>query len=245
VVEFCVNKVGVDVNTASYSILTYISGITEKLAKNIVEYRRENKFFTSRDDIKKVKGIGPKAFEQCAGFIMIRDGKNPMDNTRVHPESYPIVQKIAKDHKMAIDQVIGNKFLLSKIDPARYLTETYQAHNFKSLIDDLMNPGLDPRKEFKNIAYREGIETLKDVKEGMVFEGRVTNVTNFGAFIDIGVHQDGLCHISQMADRFVQNPSDIVAVGDIVSVEVTSVDYQKKRISLRIVQGGSRTKIRS
>jgi protein Tex len=235
VVEFCVNKVGVDINTASYSILTYISGLTDKTAKNIVEHRSGNGFFKSRSEIKKVKGIGPKAFEQCAGFLMIREGKNPLDNTRVHPESYPIVDQIAKNHKMTVDLVIGNKFLLKNIDPSKYVTDTYQEHNLKALIDDLMNPGLDPRKEFKNIEYKEGVETVSDVKEGMEFEGRVTNVTNFGAFIDVGVHQDGLCHISQMADRFVKDPNEIVSVGDIVNVKVIGIDYQKKRISLKII----------
>lgn len=235
VIEFCVNKVGVDINTASYSILTYISGLTGKTAKNIIEYRRENGFFKSRKQIKKAKGIGPKSFEQCAGFLMIRDGDNPLDNTRVHPESYPIVKKIAKDHRMTADQVIGNKLLLKTLDPSDYLTQTYQIHNFRSLVDDLKEPGQDPRKTFINISYKEGVETIEDVKKDMILEGRVTNVTNFGAFIDIGVHQDGLCHVSQMADYFVKDPNDVVSVGDIVTVEVLNVDYQRKRISLKIL----------
>ena len=233
VVEFCVNKVGVDVNTASYSILTYISGLSEKMAKGIVEYRRENGMFKSRAAIKKAKGIGPKSFEQCAGFLMIRDGKNPLDNTRVHPESYSIVKKIAEDHKLPLSMVIGNKLLLQRLNPKDYLTETYREHNFKSLLNDLMHPGQDPRAEFRNVNFKEGVDTVDDVKEGMVLEGRVTNVTNFGAFIDIGVHQDGLCHVSQLADFYVKDPKEVVAVGDIVSVEVIKVDYQKKRISLR------------
>ncbi|MCD4783822.1 MAG: helix-hairpin-helix domain-containing protein [Candidatus Eremiobacteraeota bacterium] len=235
VIEFCVNKVGVDINTASYSILTYISGLTAKTAKNIIEYRRENGLFKSRAQIKKAKGIGPKSFEQCAGFLMLRDGNNPLDNTRVHPESYPIVKAIAKDHKMTTDQVIGNKLLFKTIDPSDYLTDTYQIHNFRSLVDDLKHPGQDPRKTFVNISYKEGVETIQDVKKEMVLEGRVTNVTNFGAFIDIGVHQDGLCHVSQMADYFVKDPNDVVAVGDIVTVEVLNVDCQRRRISLKIL----------
>ena len=233
VVEFCVNKVGVDVNTASYSILAYISGLTEKLAKSIIDYRGENGMFKSRAEIKKAKGIGPKAYEQCAGFLMIRDGKNPLDNTRVHPESYSIVKKIAEDHKLPASMVIGNKLLLQRLNFKDYLTETYQEHNFKSLLNDLMHPGQDPRSEFRNVAYKDGVDTVDDVKEGMKLEGRVTNVTNFGAFIDIGVHQDGLCHVSQLADRFVQDPKEVISVGDIVSVEVLKVDYQKKRISLK------------
>lgn len=235
VVEFCVNKVGVDINTASYSILTYISGLTEKTAKSIIDYRRENGLYKSRAEIKKAKGIGPKAFEQCAGFLMIKDGKNPLDNTRVHPESYPIVEKIAKDHKMKTAQVIGNGLLLKNIDPNTYVTEVYGLHNIRSLLNDLTHPGQDPRKEFQNIAYRDGVESIEDVKEGMVLEGRVTNVTNFGAFIDIGVHQDGLCHVSQMADRYVKDPKEVVSVGDIVTMEVLSVDMNRKRISLKKV----------
>jgi len=234
-VEFCVNKVGVDINTASYSILTYISGLSEKTAKSIIEYRRENGFFKSRSQIKKAKGIGPKTYEQCAGFLMIRNGDNPLDNTRVHPESYSIVEKIAKDHRMSVDQVIGNKLLLKTLDPSDYLTDTYQVHNFRSLVDDLKHPGQDPRKTYINISYREGVESVEDVKKDMILEGRVTNVTNFGAFIDIGVHQDGLCHVSQIADYFVRDPNEVVSVGDIVTVEVLNVDYQRKRISLKIL----------
>jgi uncharacterized protein len=237
VVEICVNKVGVDINTASYSILTYISGLSEKMAKSIIEYRTANGFFKSRSEIKKAKGIGPKAFEQCAGFLMIRDGKNPLDNTRIHPESYAVVDKIASENKFATSQIIGNKLFFRNFDPKRYLTDTIGELNLRSIIDDLLNPGLDPRKEFKNISYKEGVESVADVKEGMVFEGKVTNVTNFGAFIDIGVHQDGLCHISKLADRFIKDPNEVVSVGDILSVEVINVDHQKKRISLKVLHG--------
>lgn len=233
VVEFCVNKVGVDLNTASYSILTYVSGLTEKLAKNLIQYRKEHGFFKSRAEVKKAKGIGPKTFEQCAGFLMIREGENPLDNTRVHPESYSIVKEIAKNHKLNVSQVIGNKMLLAKLNPKDYLTETCKEHNFKTILQDLMHPGQDPRKEFQNIKYQEGVETIDDLKEGMKVEGRVTNVTNFGAFIDIGVHQDGLCHISQLADRYISSPGEVVSVGDIITVEVIKVDKQKKRISLK------------
>jgi protein Tex len=236
VIEICVNSVGVDINTASYSILTYISGLSEKVARSLVEHRKSHGFFKSRSQFQKVKGIGPKAYEQCAGFLVIRDGENPLDTTRIHPESYPIVLKIAEKSSLTMDRVVGNRELLKKIDAREYLTETYGMHNVTALLEDLANPMRDPRKAFRSIAYRDDVSRLEDVKEDMVFEGRVTNVTNFGAFIDIGVHNDGLCHVSQMADRFVKNPADIVSVGDIVKVRVMSVDYGKKRIGLKMVR---------
>jgi protein Tex len=236
VIEICVNSVGVDINTASYSILTYISGLSEKVARNLVEHRASHGFFKSRQQLQKVKGIGPKIFEQCAGFLVIRDGENPLDSTRIHPESYSIVLKIAENNALSTDRVVGNRDLLKKINPGEYLTQTYGMHNVTALLDDLVNPLKDPRKAFRSIAYREDVAKLEDVKENMVFEGRITNVTNFGAFIDIGVHNDGLCHVSQMADRFIKNPADIVSVGDIVKVKVLSVDYGKKRIGLKIMR---------
>ncbi len=236
VVEFCVNKVGVDINTASYSILTYVSGLSTKNAKSIIEYRKENGFLKSRADIKKAKGIGPKTFQQCAGFLMIREGKNILDNTRVHPESYDIVKQIARDKKLPLEMVVGNKNLLDKIDVKRYVTETYKEHNLREMLNSLKYPGQDPRSEYQNISYKEGVEELEDVKEGMVLEGRVTNVTNFGAFVDVGVHQDGLVHISQLADHYVKNPADEVAVGDIISVEVLNVDCKRKRLSLKRIK---------
>jgi len=236
VIEACVNRVGVDINTASYSILTYISGLSEKVARSIVEYRREHGFFKSREKLLKVKGVGPKVFEQSAGFLIIRDGENPLDSTRIHPESYPLVAKIAAKKSLGAREVIGNMEYLARVDTREFLTETYGAHYLKALIEELSIPMKDPRKEFRTLTYREGVEKLEEVKEKMTFQGRVTNVTNFGAFIDIGVHQDGLCHVSQMADRFVRDPGEIVSVGDLVSVMVTSVDYAKKRISLRLLE---------
>jgi protein Tex len=235
VIEICVNNVGVDINTASYSILTYISGLSEKVARSIVEYRREHGFFKSREKLMKVKGVGPKVFEQSAGFLIVRDCQNPLDATRIHPESYPVVVKIAEKSALKVRDVIGNKELLKKLDAKEFLTETCGALYFKALVEELSQPMKDPRKEFKTVAYREGVEKIEDVKEKMTFEGRVTNVTNFGAFIDIGVHHDGLCHVSQMADRFVRDPGEIVSVGDIVRVMVISVDYGKKRLSLKLL----------
>lgn len=235
IVQNCVNQVGVDLNTASYAILTHISGLAEKVSKNIVEYREQNGFFTKREELKKVKGIGPKIYEQCAGFLRIRNGKNLLDNTRVHPESYGIVTAIAKDYGKKAEEIIGNREFLVSVDRKKYLTDTYKEFNFASLLEDLMHPGKDPRKSYRNIKYKEDIHSIADLKTDMVLEGRVTNVTNFGAFIDIGVHNDGLCHISQMADRYVSDPSEIVKVGDVVSVKVTAVDTAKKRISLKLL----------
>jgi uncharacterized protein len=235
VIEACVNKVGVDINTASYSILTYISGLSEKVARQVVEYRREHGFFKNRQKLLKVKGVGPKVFEQSAGFLIIRDGENPLDSTRIHPESYPLVAEIAAKRSFSTRDVIGNKEFLATVDAREFLTDTYGAHNFKALLDELSQPMKDPRREFQTITYKEGVEKLEEVKEKMTFQGRVTNVTNFGAFIDIGVHQDGLCHVSQMADRFVRDPGEIVAVGDLVHVMVLSVDQAKKRISLKML----------
>lgn len=235
VIQFCVNHVGVDVNTASYAILTHISGLSEKIARNIVQHRVNKGFFGNRREILDVRGVGEKIFEQCAGFLMIRGGDNPLDNTRVHPESYEIVRGIAEKSGVTIHQVIGNESLLKRLNPGDFLTGIHQIHNVTCLFEDLMHPGQDPRKEYRNITYRDDVASLEDLKEQMTLEGRVTNVTNFGAFIDIGVHQDGLCHKSNMADRFVRDPAEIVSVGDIVRVLVLAVDVQKKRISLKLV----------
>ena len=235
VVELCVNNIGVDLNTASYSILTYISGLAEKVAKNIVEYREKNGMFKTREELKKVKGIGAKVYEQCAGFLRIRDGKNILDNTRVHPESYETVALIAKDMSMNVSELLGNKKALSSINAKKYVSENCGEHNLKTITDDLMHPARDPRKEFRNVRFLDGIDKIEDLKVDMEMEGRVTNVTNFGAFIDIGVHNDGLCHISQMGDRFIKDPSEVMKVGDIVKVKVINLDIPKKRVSLRMM----------
>lgn len=227
VIQICVNNIGVDINTASYSILTKISGLAEKTAKNIVKFREENGFFKDRAEIKKVKGIGPKSFEQCAGFLRIREGKNPLDSTRVHPESYSLVVKIADDLKVKVDDLIGNKSILSKIDTTKYIDDKTGKHTVESVIEDLKYPALDPRKEFRNVNFLEGIDKIEDLKPNMVTEGIVKNITNFGAFIDVGVHQDGLCHISKMKGKNLRT-------GDIVTVKIISADPFKKRISLDI-----------
>ena len=233
VVQICVNNIGVDLNTASYSILTHISGLAEKVAKSIVEYREKNGMFKSREELKKVKGIGAKVYEQCAGFLRIRDGKNPLDNTRVHPESYETVALIAKDMSMNMSELIGNKTVISTLDIKKYLSDNLGEHTLKTIAEDLKHPARDPRKEFRNVKFLEGVDKIEDLKNDMLMEGRVTNVTNFGAFIDIGVHQDGLCHISQMGDRFIKDPSEVMKVGDIVKVKVIGVDIPKKRVSLK------------
>ncbi len=227
VIQICVNNIGVDINTASYSILAKISGLAEKTAKNIVKFREENGFFKDRGEIKKVKGIGPKSFEQCAGFLRIREGKNPLDSTRVHPESYSLVVKIADDLKVKIEDLIGNKDILSKIDTKKYIDDKTGKHTVESVIEDLKYPALDPRKEFRNVNFLEGIDKIEDLKPNMVTEGVVKNITNFGAFIDVGVHQDGLCHISKMKGKNLRT-------GDIVTVKIISADPFKKRISLDI-----------
>lgn len=227
VIQICVNNIGVDINTASYSILTKISGLAEKTAKNIVKFREENGFFKDRSEIKKVKGIGPKSFEQCAGFLRIREGKNPLDSTRVHPESYSLVVKIADDLKVKVDDLIGNKNVLSKIDTTKYIDDKTGKHTVESVIEDLKYPALDPRKEFRNVNFLEGVDKIEDLKPNMVTEGVVKNITNFGAFIDVGVHQDGLCHISKMKGKNLRT-------GDIVTVKIISADPLKKRISLDI-----------
>lgn len=235
VIQKCVNSIGVDINTASYSILSKISGLTEKTARNIVAYRCENGFFRDRSQIKKVKGIGPKAFEQCAGFLRIREGVNPLDSTRVHPEAYSLVEEIASDLGASVRDMIGNASLIGMIDPDRYSGEKIGRHYIESIAEDLRYPARDPRKEFRAARFLDGIDSIEDLREGMELEGRVTNVTNFGAFIDIGVHQDGLCHISKMADSYVRNPADIAKAGDIFRVRVLSADPYKKRISLQML----------
>ena len=227
VIQICVNNIGVDINTASYSILTKISGLAEKTAKNIVKFREENGFFKDRAEIKKVKGIGPKSFEQCAGFLRIREGKNSLDSTRVHPESYSLVVKIADDLKVKVDDLIGNKSILSKIDTTKYIDDKTGKHTVESVIEDLKYPALDPRKEFRNVNFLDGVDKIEDLKPNMITEGIVKNITNFGAFIDVGVHQDGLCHISKMKGKNIRT-------GDIVTVKIISADPYKKRISLDI-----------
>lgn len=231
-VENCVNQVGVNLNTASKHILTYISGLGPTLAQNIVDYRKENGLFNSRKQIKKVKKLGPKAFEQAAGFLRIQDAKNPLDNSAVHPESYKIVEKMAKDIGSSVDQLIGNNELLEKIDLNTYITEEVGLPTLKDIIEELEKPGRDPRGEVEIFKFEDGINDIKDLEEGMILPGLVTNITNFGAFVDVGVHCDGLVHVSQMADRFIKDPNDVVTLQQKVKVKVTEIDMDRKRIAL-------------
>lgn len=235
-IESCVNYVGVDLNMASRELLTYVSGITPAVANNIVEYRNANGAFQSRKDLLKVKKLGPKAFEQAAGFLRIRDGKNPLDNTAVHPESYPIVDHIAADLGIPLAQISQATDRLKRLEIRRYTTETAGELTLQDILQELEKPGRDPREQFTYARFQEGINEITDLKPGMTLEGTVTNVTNFGAFVDVGVHQDGLVHISQLADRFVSDPNDIVKVGQVVKVRVLEVDTRLKRIGLSIKQ---------
>lgn len=231
-VESCVNYVGVDLNTASKELLTSVSGISSAIANNIVQYRNENGAFKNRRQLLKVPKLGPKAFEQAAGFLRIRNGDNPLDNTAVHPESYAVVKNIASDLNLELKQVTQIAENLKKADLKKYVTDTVGEPTLRDIIKELEKPGRDPRAEFKYATFKEGIKEISDLEEGMELEGIVTNVANFGAFVDIGVHQDGLVHISQLADRFVKDPKEIVKVGQVVKVKVLEVNQKLKRISL-------------
>jgi protein Tex len=235
-VESCVNYVGVDLNTASKELLTYVSGITPTIANNIVAYRDRNGAFRDRQQLLKVAKLGPKAFQQAAGFLRIRSGDNPLDNTAVHPESYPVVNAIATSLKVPLQQITQVNSRLKNLDLKAFVTDTIGLPTLKDAIAELEKPGRDPRAEFKYATFKEGIETISDLKEGMQLEGVVTNVANFGAFVDIGVHQDGLVHISQLSDRFVRDPKEIVRVGQVVKVSVLEVNEKLKRISLSMKQ---------
>ncbi len=232
VVEDCVNAVGVDVNTASAALLTHVAGLSSTIAQNIVDYRDENGRFESRTTLKKVARLGPKAFEQCAGFLRIMNGKNPLDASSVHPEAYPVVKQIADDKKRKLDAMIGDSAFLNTLHAADYISEEFGLPTVTDIIKELDKPGRDPRPEFKTAEFAEGVESINDLEPGMVLEGVVSNVANFGAFVDIGVHQDGLVHISALSDKYVADPRDVVKAGDIVKVKVMEVDAQRKRIGL-------------
>jgi uncharacterized protein len=231
-VEDCVNAVGVDLNTASSALLSYVSGFTPTLARNIVEYRNVNGPFASRQSLKQVPRFGIKAFQQAAGFLRIRGGENPLDASAVHPEAYPVVQKIIDTTGHNIHSLIGNTDLLNSLDPGQFTNEQFGLPTIQDILKELDKPGRDPRPEFKTAAFKEDIKTLGDLKPGMMLEGVVTNVTAFGAFVDVGVHQDGLVHISALAESFVKDPHKIVSAGDIVRVKVLEVDKARKRIGL-------------
>lgn len=232
VVEDCVNAVGVDVNTASPALLTRVAGLNGTIAQNIVSYRDENGRFDSRTTLKKVSRLGPKAFEQCAGFLRIMGGKNPLDSSAVHPESYAVVKNIAAANDKALDAIIGNSEFLRTVKAADYTDEKFGLPTVTDIIIELDKPGRDPRPEFKTATFAEGVNEVKDLIPGMVLEGVITNVTNFGAFVDVGVHQDGLVHISALSDKFVSDPREVVKAGDIVKVKVMEVDLQRKRIGM-------------
>ncbi|MDY6804330.1 MAG: Tex family protein [Cyanobacteriota bacterium] len=231
-VESCVNYVGVDLNTASKELLTFVSGMSGTVAKNLVNYRNENGAFLNRRQLLKVSKLGPKAFELCAGFLRIRDGNNPLDNTAVHPESYGVVEAIAKDLEVPLAEIAGVGNKLKSLDFKKYVTDKVGEPTLRDIIAELEKPGRDPRAEFKYASFMEGVKEIEDLEVGMELEGIVTNVANFGAFVDIGVHQDGLVHISQLADRFVKDPKEIVKVGQVVKVRVLEVKKELKRIGL-------------
>jgi len=232
VVESCVNRVGVDLNTASVPLLSHVAGIGPKLAESIVEYRDTNGRFTDRKQLTKVPKLGKKAFEQAAGFLRIRDGNQPLDNSAVHPECYPIVDRMAKTLGANTKALVGNATLSTKLKPEDYVDGPYGIPTIIDIITELGKPGRDPRSEFRAVQFDDSVSCIEDLKPGLVLEGVITNVTHFGAFIDLGVHQDGLIHISQLADRYVSDPSEIVAVGDVVKVKVLEVDIPRKRISV-------------
>jgi uncharacterized protein len=234
VVEDCVNGVGVDVNTASAPLLARVSGITSGLAENIVSHRDANGPFTSRTQLKKVSRLGPKAYEQCAGFLRIRGGSDPLDASSVHPEAYPVVRRMVKTAGQEVAGLIGNTSLLRSLKPAEFVDETFGLPTVTDILKELEKPGRDPRPAFKTATFKEGVEKISDLSSGMVLEGVVTNVAAFGAFVDVGVHQDGLVHVSAMSKTFVKDPRDVVKPGDIVKVKVMDVDIPRKRISLTL-----------
>ncbi|GAA1474922.1 Tex family protein [Corynebacterium felinum] len=232
VVEDAVNAVGVDLNTASGPLLSRVAGINPTIAENIVAYRDENGSFASRAALKKVPRLGPKAFQQCAGFLRINGGKDPLDSSAVHPEAYPVVRKIATATGLSIPELIGNTAVLRTLTPADFADETFGVPTVEDIVKELDKPGRDPRPEFKTATFKEGVEKITDLNPGMILEGTVTNVAAFGAFVDIGVHQDGLVHISALSTTFVSNPHDVVRSGDVVKVKVIDVDVARKRIGL-------------
>lgn len=237
VVEDCVNAVGVDVNTASVALLTRISGLNATLAQNIVAHRDANGPFATRAALKKVSRLGEKTFEQAAGFLRVMNGDNPLDASAVHPEAYPLVQRIAAGTDRDIRSLIGDSAFLKRLDPKNFTDETFGLPTVTDILQELDKPGRDPRPEFKTASFQDGVEELKDLEPGMILEGVVTNVTNFGAFVDIGVHQDGLVHISSLSEKFIKDPREAVKAGDVVKVKVMEVDIPRKRIALSMRMG--------
>lgn len=238
VVEDCVNSVGVDVNTASSALLTHVAGLNETLASNIVVFRNENGPFKTRKALMKVPRLGPKAFEQAAGFLRIMNGADPLDGSAVHPEAYPVIEKIAVATKRPVKAMIGDAAFLKSLNPRQFTDDKFGVPTITDIIAELEKPGRDPRPEFKTASFADGVEKISDLRVGMALEGVVTNVTNFGAFVDVGVHQDGLVHISELSDKFVKDPREVVKAGDVVRVRVKEVDAPRKRIALTMKSGG-------
>jgi uncharacterized protein len=237
-VESCVNYVGVDLNTASKELLTFVSGISSTIANNIVNYRHEQGAFKNRKELLKITKLGKKTFEQAAGFLRIRNGTNPLDNTAVHPESYPIIEQIAKSLTVPLNKITQVSDRLKNLDLKQFITEEIGLPTLQDAIKELEKPGRDPREQFQYATFQEGIAEISDLTPGMILEGVVTNVVNFGAFVDIGVHQDGLVHISQLCDRFVSDPNEIVKVGQVVKVKVLEVNEKLKRVGLSLKEAG-------
>jgi len=245
VVEDCVNAVGVDVNTASAALLAQIAGLNTTLAQNIVDYRDLNGAFDNRRQLLKVARLGPKAYEQAAGFLRIMNGKNPLDASAVHPEAYPVVKRIAESSGRDIRKLVGDSAFLTRLDPKQFTDEKFGEPTIRDILSELDKPGRDPRPEFSTATFMDGVEKVSDLKEGMMLEGVVTNVANFGAFVDIGVHQDGLVHISELADKFVSDPREVVKAGDVVRVRVLDIDLNRQRVALTMKKqsdGGERIK---
>jgi uncharacterized protein len=232
VVEDCVNSVGVDLNTASVPLLTRVSGLSASVAKSVVRWRDANGVFKTRQDLLKVTGLGAKTFEQSAGFLRIRGGDNPLDMTGVHPETYPVVEQIIVKTAKPIQEIMGRSDVLKTLKPELFANDKFGAITIKDILGELEKPGRDPRPDFKVARLADGVEDIKDLKEGMTLEGTVSNVAQFGAFVDLGVHQDGLVHVSQLANKFVSDAREVVKTGDIVKVKVLEVDVARKRISL-------------
>jgi uncharacterized protein len=237
VVVSCVNAVGVEVNTASKELLSYVSGLGPQLAKAIVVYRNEHGQFRTRQELHKVPRLGPKAFEQAAGFLRLRDGANPLDGSAVHPESYPLVDRMAADLGCSVEQLMRDEKVRKRLVLQSYVTATVGLPTLQDILAELAKPGRDPRRQFEAFSFAEGVEKFDDLRVGMKLPGVVTNITAFGAFVDIGVHQDGLVHISQLADRFVKNPAEVVRLQQQVLVTVLEVDLQRKRIALSLKNG--------
>jgi uncharacterized protein len=238
VVESCVNRVGVDVNTASARLLSYVSGIGETLARNIVAYRAEHGALRSRRELLKVARLGPKAFEQAAGFLRIRRGRDPLDASAVHPESYDVVERMARDLGVDVGHLVGHPELVRRLQPARYVDARRGEPTVRDILAELEKPGRDPRERFEEVGFRDDVTEFEHLREGMVLAGVVTNVTAFGAFVDVGVHQDGLVHVSELANRFVRDPGEVVKVGDRLRVKVIRIDAERRRIGLSLKQAG-------